>query len=183
MSREAVGLPDLPKFAERSEGMPRNKAPWMPLGIKQGEDMTPYHNAVKRLERAVYDSSYRAKEAEILSPCPAPKDIARDAFQVRPAVVEGSHLNEIRWTYQNDFGEIPLRDDVRFEISIQTSFGEPYRYRDIAPEALGSDQWRFRHPTQPGIPYSYELKPYRYCFDRTAYSYGNPLKFSAVGRK
>ncbi len=178
LSRDSVGLPDLPKFTERSQGFPHFRQIWMPLGIDAVHDATePFQEAVGRLERAIANPAYRARpEEEILSPCPPPNRIDEAAVTV---TVNGDS-EELQWAYRNDYGGVPTRDDIRFELSVQGSDGTSCRFRDVAPESLGSDRWNFRLPVRAGTTYTYRLKPYRYCFDRTVFSFSNQAVVTAA---
>jgi hypothetical protein len=172
LSRIAVGYhEDIPKYAERSAGMPLNKDPWMPPVRASDEDARKAREAVDRIGRALADPSWRLESHDILTPCPAPGSLPKGDVRV----LEGSGPREIRWTYRNDYGSVPARDDIRFEVSVVGDDGTSCRYRDVAPQSLGSDQWVFHHPDRAGTHYTYRLTPYRYCFDRTAYRYGETL--------
>jgi len=53
--------------------------------------------------------------------------------------------------------------------------GQSCTVMDLAPEALGSTQWRFHYPMKNQASYRFTLRPYRYCFDRKLYEYGAPI--------
>jgi hypothetical protein len=152
----------MPQYQERDKAFPLERFPWMPL-FHSGTDaeLEKYQQAVMRYERAFNDPKYRFREAEVLSPCPAPKPLARSVISSR----RDSGEMTVSWIYRNDYGNVPLRDDVRFALSVKGSDGSAATYRDIAPDALGSEHWAFHHAVKSGVAYHYSLEPYRYCFD------------------
>lgn len=177
LARVSVGLRDLEKnlvFTGRHHLDPK---PWMPPAHDGSpEDTKKYQAAVMRYERALRDPAWRFKPAEnILAPCPAPAALASERVQV----LEGRDSNKVQWNYKNDRGEVPNRDDVRFQVTIQGSDGATCAIRDVAPKALGSDSWTLNHPKAAGVTYEYTLKPYRYCFQETVYEYGTETKAKA----
>lgn len=159
LARESVGLGELPKYTERNKGFFLDRHQWMPTDKKNEKAA---QEAVKRFERAFYDPGYRVKEAEILSPCPAPDDVKRGSIRI----AAGDGTSEVKWTYKNDYGDVATRDDVRFRISLEGDDGSSCRFEDVAPAALGSGEWSFKHPAKPGVHYKYRVQAYRYCFDR-----------------
>jgi hypothetical protein len=172
-AREAVGLGELPQYAERQRDFVLTREPWMPPGEE------PHHSpaavqAVKRYERAFYDKTRRNSEFEILSPCPAPPGPSAESLQS----FSSAGRRGIRWTYRNDLGGVPLRDDVRFRVTVSGSDGTSCQLDDIAPQAIGSDRWTFAHATEPGVRYHYSVQAYRYCFDRDGIRESPPVSFS-----
>ncbi len=164
LARYSVGLGDLPKHAERTKEFLHDPKAWMPPGNDGSPDATASAQAaVKRYERAFYDASWRYKESDAMGPCRAPAPLPASA-------VKAAGAGKIEWTYKNDYGQVPLRDDVRFKVTLQSEGGSQCTIRDVAPESLGGDRWRFSHPADAGARYTYRITPYRYCFDESIYS-------------
>lgn len=169
IARDSVGLGDLEKYAKIDKPFYHNRKAWMPPD-RDGDPHVKLKDAqaaVKNYERAVFDPKFRAKEEEILARCPAPK--ALDAKSVSVARPGKDGWAKVAWSYRNDYGQVALRDDVRFEVTVEGSDGSSCNFPDVAPAALGSDKWAFSHPSQAGVRYTYRLRPYRYCFDREDY--------------
>ena len=170
LSHVAVGLPDLPPYSRITQFLPHYQFTWMPWGSADPSEVALDQAAVKRIDRAIADPKYLARQEEILSPCPEPVGIASSGVNVSE---EESGSTALTWIYRNDLGGVPLRDDVRFEVTVQGSDGESCAFKDVAPRALGSDQWSLRLPARSGVGYRYRIRPYRYCFDQTGYAFGN----------
>ena len=164
-AREAVGLGELPQYVARDYGFLLDPDPWMPPSY-QGMELGKAQAAVQRYERALGDPAYRATELDILSPCPVPE--ALDAKTISEQDSDGGRA--LSWRYRNGLGKVAMRDDIRFRLAIEGSDGTSCEFDDIAPRALGSDQWSFTHPAANGVNYHYRLQAYRYCFDRTGVS-------------
>ncbi len=158
MARFATGLGELPQYKEKSEGFLIPPKAWMPPGGHADlNDEKKAQDAVRRYERAFFDEKWRVKTEEILTPCPAPANL--------PVEKISSNKYGVRWEYANDYGAVPTRDDVRFEITVKGSDGGSCTTKDIAPDSLGSTSWHFTHPKSAGVTYTYEIRPYRYCFE------------------
>jgi len=182
LSRESVGLSDLPRYEVQTHIMPHTRHPWMPMDADPSDPGTraEAQTAVQRLERAVFDPKFRVAEKEILSPCPAPA-----ALPSREITLEKTEkgIRSLRWNYQNDYGQVAERDDVRIALTLEGSDGSRCQFRDLAPLRLGDRKWLFRHPLKTGVQYTYRLQPYRYCFDRKAYETASTSTISEIGVK
>lgn len=123
-----------------------------------------------------------------ITECPIPKQLHEASATCEDGVVT------VAWEYENDYGSVPGRDDIRFDVAwttdLDTKFlgralkGSPEGVqmesetvgilRDIAPS--DSAQYVVRVPAE--LELRIELQPKRYCFeepDRRPFAYAQPL--------
>jgi hypothetical protein len=124
-----------------------------------------------------------------ITECPLPKPLGYAKLERRPGYVE------IAWTYTNDYGAVPGRDDIRFDVafSLSSPIGNmgvsdmwdlegvqmvPHDdvevLRDVRPDDDGAT-YVVRLPTEVT---SVKIQPKRFCFeepDRRPFAYAPPL--------
>jgi len=124
-----------------------------------------------------------------ITECPLPKPLTHAKLERLPGYVE------LAWTYTNDYGEVPGRDDIRFDVAFSISRpmgnigvsdtwdleGVPMApsddvevLRDVGPDSDGAT-YVVRLP--PEVT-SVKLQPKRFCFeepDRRPFAYAPPL--------
>ncbi|MGH1346222.1 MAG: hypothetical protein ACRBN8_31945 [Nannocystales bacterium] len=158
---------------------------WMPLGggpVEHWEEM------------------FESAEATIpaITECPIPKQLDTPVA-ISVTCGDGAPEAELRWTYVNDYGGVPGRDDVRFDVALSFGTGsgklgiagsgspEGVRMdapsenvmilRDVAPEP-GTDEYRVVVPFSEDAPLLHvDVQPKRFCFeepDRRPFAYARP---------
>lgn len=136
-----------------------------------------------------------------ITECPIPKQVDVDPeVEIECDEGEGGYVT-IRWTYENDYGDVPGRDDVRFDVALDIAAnGEGGRgvaansslegvameedgpgvdvLRDLAPDPERPGQYELIVPFVGAQPnWSVDLQPKRFCFeepDRRPFTYAPP---------
>ncbi len=159
---------------------------WMPLGggpVDHWEEM------------------FESAEATIpaITECPIPKRLEEPVEVNVTCGEDGVSEAELRWSYVNDYGGVPSRDDVRFDVALSYGSGgsklgiagsdspEGVRMeaagdsvtmlRDVAPEP-GTNEYRVVVPFSNDAPLLHvDVQPKRFCFeepDRRPFAYARP---------
>ena len=171
--------------ASMADGMIRDA--WMPPG---GGAVEHWEEMFEKAEASV----------PAITECPIPKRLEKPV-QVEAVCDEGDGVGSVslRWSYVNDYGGVPGRDDVRFDVALvyappSTTLGradadspEGVRMesddawgeilRDVAPEP-GTNLYMVTVPFSEDRPLlQVEVQPKRYCFeepDRRPFAYAQP---------
>ncbi len=132
-------------------------------------------------------SSFAEPTIPAITECPIPKRLQ----EVETSCVNGEAV--VTWTYENDYGSVPGRDDIRFDVAwtsdLDSDFlgralnGSPEGVqmksqvvevlRDVAPDG----SFYTVHVPAPGT-LRVEVQPKRYCFEepsRRPFAYAQPL--------
>lgn len=191
---ENMGLDSLgEKFAAPylSETMRDPGAPgwsWMPPG--SGD---PSH----------WMAAFEAGDASIpaITECPIPKRIEGDVSvgaRCERTTDGAETVVELAWTYVNDYGGVPGRDDVRFDVALTVDpdseflgriegspegapmdgvSDEVVLVRDVGPTEQGESSYRLEVSVPGDGVVRAEVQPKRYCFeepDRRPFAYAQP---------
>lgn len=200
LAHDSLGLTSLSAY--RSEALAADGGhAWMPPGGN--------HDA-GRLRQQV--QSYAESEASVpaITECPIPKRLTGPVeFELHcPTSADGPEGSiEVRWHYVNDFGQVPGRDDVRFDVALAfdvdadlplgTRMDDPHEglgmhadvaqgidvVRNLAADGRGGSMYRMRVPMPRGVSERrLDLQPKRFCFeepDRRPYSHARPMRVRA----
>ena len=144
---------------------------------------------------------YLAGESTIpaITECPIPKRLEEDVtVSLRCDPDEGGGVLDVSWSYDNDYGDVPGRADVYFDVAVtidpqlrflgQAANGpEGVRMeedgqgttivRDVGASQRGGSDYRMQVPVEGGDVVRVEVQPKRYCFeepDRRPFAYAQP---------
>lgn len=197
---ERMGLDSLgEKFAAPylSETMRDPEAPgwaWMPPGAG---------------EASHWLDAFEQGDASIpaITECPIPKRV-EDEVSVAARCGRSSEgaaetVVELAWTYVNDYGGVPGRDDVRFDVALTIDPGSDFLgrlddspegvrmeaitddvvlVRDVGPSEPGGSSYRLEVALEGAGVVRAEVQPKRYCFeepDRRPFAYAQPTVVEA----
>ncbi|MGH1341419.1 MAG: hypothetical protein ACRBN8_07710 [Nannocystales bacterium] len=172
----------------REDGFPGGT--WMPPG---GGSAEPWLTMFEEGEASV----------PAITECPIPKRVDEAVTVVARCEPDedGGFVGvvDVQWNYVNDYGDVPGRDDIRFDIAV--SSGDEAEFhgrapnggpegvrmeattantsvaRDFAPRTKGGSEYRVQLPVAGDGVVRVELQPKRYCFeepDRRPFAYAQP---------
>ncbi|MBV1857749.1 MAG: hypothetical protein KUG77_04995 [Nannocystaceae bacterium] len=163
---------------------------WMPPG---GGSAEPW--------RSMFEGSKATVPA--ITECPIPKRLETPAsVSVHCASSDDSEPGaflDVQWSYLNDYGDVPGRDDIRFDVAITVTPGsellglasngapEGIRMeagaantvviRDVAPVSKGGSEYALEVPISDDDVVRVEVQPKRFCFeepDRHPFAFAQP---------
>lgn len=130
-----------------------------------------------------------------ITECPIPKRLDDTTIEV---YCSGETTLELEWTYENSFGDVPMRDDVRFDVAISTN-DSPLGLNGIeGVKMFGDDQTKVLRDVErddDGVyrvqleldrldaadELTFFVQPKRFCFeepDRRPFSFAAPHRVS-----
>lgn len=152
--------------------------------------------------RELYESA-PAPSIPAITECPLPKRVD-ETPTVEVVCGEPGTPGQatIRWRYTNDFGDVPGRDDVRFDVAVASgpaaqgvrgvsrdsehegvamrSTADVHVVHDVAPDRDGLSSWRIDVPfTGDHGVIVVDVQPKRFCFeepDRRPHAYATPTR-------
>jgi hypothetical protein len=188
------------KLAQDSIGNKASKyaSPMMTTDSAPGFGWMPIYDMP--LEQAADAYNGRGEETiPAITECPIPKQVDAEPTVSVTCNATGGQV-EVQWTYLNDFGDVPGRDDVRFDVAIDEddTYDLPFGVsttsefegvmietdeaatviRDVAADQDGGSNYRMTVPFGAGqSTLSVDLQPKRFCFeepDRRPFAYAPP---------
>jgi hypothetical protein len=135
---------------------------------------------------------------DAISECPIPRQVAEPPRAMARCDEQGASV-ELLWLYPNTFGDVPGRDDIRFDVAI-TAQEEPLGIspqsplegvpieeaadrtvvRDVAPSEEGAYRIAIPSPQAAGTVHVH-VQPKRYCFeepDRRPFAHAPPARIT-----